>query len=86
TIAHPLLPPATKPHIPNHFPDTHPQFKHPHSPNLLQHLSKLLKHQAYQLTNVDSTIIPQKPKIPPYIQPITEPIPQLLQASISQIN
>ncbi|WP_186322271.1 2-C-methyl-D-erythritol 2,4-cyclodiphosphate synthase, partial [Bacillus mycoides] len=43
-------------------------------------------HQAYHLPNLHSTIIAQNPKIPPHIQSIREPITDLLETSIHNIN
>ncbi|WP_395947885.1 2-C-methyl-D-erythritol 2,4-cyclodiphosphate synthase [Bacillus sp. WP8] len=86
TLPHPSLPPIPQPHIPTHFPHTHPQFNHPHSFKLFHHLSPLLKQKPYTLLNIHSTIIPQKPKIPPYIQPISQKIPQPLHPHLTHLN
>lgn len=45
-----------------------------------------MKAEGYALSNVDCTIIAQKPKMAPYIQPIRERIAELLEAEVSQIN
>jgi len=86
TIADALLGAAAKGDIGKHFPDTDPEFKDADSAKLLQHVWKLLKDEGYELSNVDCTIIAQKPKMAPYIEPMRERIAQLLEASISQIN
>ncbi|MDM8149798.1 2-C-methyl-D-erythritol 2,4-cyclodiphosphate synthase [Priestia megaterium] len=86
TIADALLGAVAKGDIGKHFPDTDPEFKDADSAKLLQHVWKLLKDEGYELSNVDCTIIAQKPKMAPYIEPMRERIAQLLEASISQIN
>ncbi|MED4237991.1 2-C-methyl-D-erythritol 2,4-cyclodiphosphate synthase [Priestia megaterium] len=86
TIADALLGAAAKGDIGKHFPDTDPEFKDADSAKLLQHVWKLLKDEGYELSNVDCTIIAQKPKMALYIEPMRERIAQLLEASISQIN
>ncbi|MED4292361.1 2-C-methyl-D-erythritol 2,4-cyclodiphosphate synthase [Priestia megaterium] len=86
TIADALLGATAKGDIGKHFPDTDPEFKDADSAKLLQHVWKLLKDEGYELSNVDCTIIAQKPKMAPYIEPMRERIAQLLEASISQIN
>ncbi|WP_144558129.1 2-C-methyl-D-erythritol 2,4-cyclodiphosphate synthase, partial [Bacillus pumilus] len=53
---------------------------------LLHHLCPLGKEKGYTLLNIHSTIIAQKPKMPPYIQPISDNIPQALDADVTQLN
>ncbi|AQX52923.1 2-C-methyl-D-erythritol 2,4-cyclodiphosphate synthase [Priestia flexa] len=86
TIADALLGAIAQGDIGKHFPDTDPEFKDADSAKLLQHVWKLVKAEGYALSNVDCTIIAQKPKMAPYIQPIRERIAELLEAEVSQIN
>ncbi|MDT2048705.1 2-C-methyl-D-erythritol 2,4-cyclodiphosphate synthase [Priestia aryabhattai] len=86
TIADALLGAVAQGDIGKHFPDTDPEFKDADSAKLLQHVWKLVKEEGYALSNVDCTIIAQKPKMAPYIQPIRERIAELLEAEVSQIN
>ncbi|MED4588713.1 MULTISPECIES: 2-C-methyl-D-erythritol 2,4-cyclodiphosphate synthase [Priestia] len=86
TIADALLGAIAQGDIGKHFPDTDPEFKDADSAKLLQHVWKLVKAEGYALSNVDCTIIAQKPKMAPYIQPIRERIAELLDAEVSQIN
>jgi 2-C-methyl-D-erythritol 2,4-cyclodiphosphate synthase len=50
-----------------HFPDTDPQYKGIDSKKLLAHTMRLLREQGYELSNVDSTICLEKPKVNPHI-------------------
>ncbi|MEH7494700.1 2-C-methyl-D-erythritol 2,4-cyclodiphosphate synthase [Neobacillus niacini] len=72
--------------IGKHFPDTDPNFKDADSAKLMEHVWQLVKDRGYELVNADCTIIAQKPKMAPYIQPMKERIAELLDASPEQIN
>lgn len=53
--------------IGKHFPDTDPAYKGISSLKLLEHVTRLLGENGYGITNVDATIIAQKPKMAPHI-------------------
>lgn len=72
--------------IGKHFPDTDPEFKDADSAKLLQHVWQLVKENGYSLSNIDCTIIAQKPKMAPYIDQMRGRIAELLEADISQVN
>ncbi|MDR0140416.1 2-C-methyl-D-erythritol 2,4-cyclodiphosphate synthase [Metabacillus idriensis] len=72
--------------IGKHFPDTDPEFKDADSAKLLQHVWHLVKEKGYSLSNIDCTIIAQKPKMAPYIDQMRGRIAELLEADISQVN
>ncbi|TDL75137.1 2-C-methyl-D-erythritol 2,4-cyclodiphosphate synthase [Peribacillus frigoritolerans] len=72
--------------IGKHFPDTDPEFKDADSAKLLQHVWQLVKEKGYSLSNIDCTIIAQKPKMAPYIDQMRGRIAELLEADISQVN
>jgi 2-C-methyl-D-erythritol 2,4-cyclodiphosphate synthase len=72
--------------IGKHFPDTDPNFKDADSAKLMEQVWQLVKDRGYELVNADCTIIAQKPKMAPYIQPMKERIADLLNASPEQIN
>jgi 2-C-methyl-D-erythritol 2,4-cyclodiphosphate synthase len=46
----------------------------------------MVKADGYELSNVDCTIIAQKPKMAPYIEAMRERIAALLEVNISQVN
>lgn len=72
--------------IGRHFPDTDPEWKDADSAKLLAHIWKMVEDRGYVLGNVDATIIAQRPKMAPYIEPIKARIAELLNADVSQVN
>ncbi len=72
--------------IGRHFPDTDPAFKDADSAKLLEHIWKMIREKGYELVNADCTIIAQKPKMAPYIEPMKARIAELLECTPEQIN
>lgn len=72
--------------IGRHFPDTDPEWKDADSAKLLHYIWKMVEEKGYVLGNVDATIIAQRPKMAPYIEPIKNRIAELLNADPSQVN
>ncbi|MGG0719835.1 2-C-methyl-D-erythritol 2,4-cyclodiphosphate synthase [Robertmurraya massiliosenegalensis] len=72
--------------IGKHFPDTDPDFKDADSAKLLIHIWQIIKEKGYELVNADCTIIAQKPKMAPYIEPMKIRIAELLECEPGQIN
>ena len=72
--------------IGRHFPDTDPEWKDADSAKLLSYIWKIVEEKGYVLGNVDATIIAQRPKMAPYIEPMKSRIAALLNADVSQVN
>jgi len=72
--------------IGKHFPDTSADFKNIDSRILLRHVASLIKAHGYSVSNIDSTIIAQRPKLANYISAMRENIAEDLNASVEQIN
>lgn len=72
--------------IGKHFPDTDPQYKGISSLKLLGHVGGLLKEKGYQVGNIDSTVVAQRPKLAPYIQQMRQNIADMLGISIDQVS
>ncbi len=53
--------------IGSHFPDTDPKYKGADSIFLLSEAASLVRENGYEIVNIDSNIIIQKPKMAPYI-------------------
>ena len=53
--------------IGKHFPDTDPQYKGADSLVLLQVVAQRVKEAGYRVSNIDVTMIAQKPKLAPHI-------------------
>ncbi|MGD6777924.1 MULTISPECIES: 2-C-methyl-D-erythritol 2,4-cyclodiphosphate synthase [Bacillaceae] len=72
--------------IGKHFPDTDPAFKNADSAVLMEQVWAIVKEKGYTLGNVDCTIIAQKPKMAPHIEPMRKRIAELLEADMEQVN
>lgn len=53
--------------IGKHFPDTSPEFEGADSLELLRKTTAILKDNGYAVSNIDSTVVAQAPKMAPYI-------------------
>lgn len=62
-----LLGAAALSDIGKHFPDSDAKYKNISSLKLLEYVGKLINKNGYNIINIDSTIIAQKPKMSPYI-------------------
>ena len=72
--------------IGKHFPDSDPQYKGISSLLLLKYAWEKIVQKGYLLSNVDVTVIAQKPKLAPYISEMTQNIARTLHVSPDQIN
>ena len=81
-----LLGAAAMGDIGKHFPDTDPAYKGISSVKLLKHVGELLEEQLYIVSNIDATIIAQRPKMAPYIEDMRANIAEALHLETSQVN
>lgn len=72
--------------IGKHFPDTSNDFKGIDSKILLKQVGVLLDKEGYKISNIDSTICLQKPKIAPHIETIKETIAKVLSLEVNQVS
>ena len=72
--------------IGKHFPDTDPQYKRADSIELLKHVSALLHQQGYTISNIDATVIAQKPKLKDHIPQMCKNIADACGIQTSQVN
>jgi 2-C-methyl-D-erythritol 2,4-cyclodiphosphate synthase len=72
--------------IGQHFPDNSDEFKGIDSRILLKKVNALISEEGYQIGNIDSTVVLQKPKIEDYIPKIQEEMASVLQVDVSQIS
>lgn len=61
------------------FPDTDDLYKNADSTLLLKNVYKLVKEKGYVISNLDSNIIAQKPKMMPYIPKMKEILSDILE-------
>ena len=69
-----------------HFPDTDPAYKGADSLKLLEVVGQKVREAGYRVSNVDVTLIAQKPKVGPYIEAMTQNIANALQLPLSRVN
>jgi len=68
------------------FPDNDPGYKGADSLELLKKVARLVRAQNYELGNADCTIIAQRPRLAPYIDPMRENIARALGVDIARIS
>lgn len=72
--------------IGTHFPDTDPAYKGIASTLLLKQTGALLRENGFSVSNIDSTVCLQLPKIKPYIPRMREEIASCLQIEVSAVS
>lgn len=72
--------------IGTHFPDTDVRYKGADSLALLAHVRELLEQELLFISNIDATVIAQKPKMAPYIMTMRENVAKTLGIAVSQVN
>lgn len=72
--------------IGKHFPDTDDNYKGVSSIELLKKVKNILIRNGYEVSNIDSTIIAQKPKLLPYIELMRQNIADALEININFIS
>lgn len=72
--------------IGKHFPDTDPKYKGISSMVLLEHTYNLMVENGYEIGNIDSIIMCEKPKMAPHILSMRENIARVLHCELSQVN
>jgi 2-C-methyl-D-erythritol 2,4-cyclodiphosphate synthase len=69
-----------------HFPDTDPQYKGADSKVLLAHVFNIIKNKGFQVQNIDSTVILEKPKLNPHIPEMQDIISKLVEVESDRIS
>ncbi len=69
-----------------HFPDTDDQWKGVSSLILLKKTEKIVAELGYHITNIDTTIVAQQPKLAPHIQAMTRNIAECLKIHSDKVN
>ncbi len=72
--------------IGKHFPDTDPQYKGADSMKLLMNVAEKVKAAGYRVSNIDVTMIAQKPKLAPHISQMAANIAAAVQIDVSRVN
>ena len=72
--------------IGKHFPDTDPQYKGADSLRLLKIVAERVREAGYRVSNIDVTMIAQKPKLRPHIPQMEENIASAVGIDASRVN
>lgn len=69
-----------------HFPDTDPQYKGADSLKLLQLVGEKVAAKGYRISNVDVTLIAQRPKVGMHIPQMMQNIANALKLAVDRVN
>ena len=72
--------------IGKHFPDTDPRYENADSMVLLQNCFSLIAEKGYTITNIDATVIAQKPKLAPYINEMRQNIAKACRTAVENVS
>ena len=72
--------------IGKHFPDTDPQYKGADSLKLLEIVAQKVHAAGYRVSNIDVTMIAQRPKLRPHIQQMEQNIAGAVGIDVSRVN
>lgn len=69
-----------------HFPDTSPAYKGIDSKLLLQKTKQLIENKGYAISNIDSVICLQRPKVRPYIDDMRRCLAEILELEMDDCS
>lgn len=72
--------------IGSHFPDTDEKYKGADSIELLREAVRLVRECGYEIGNIDTTIIAQKPKMAPYIEKMRENLAVAMEIDTEKVS
>ena len=72
--------------IGRHFPDTDPKYKGADSLKLLENVVEKITAQGYRVSNIDVTMIAQKPKLLPHIPQMRQNIARAVGIDEKRVN
>lgn len=72
--------------IGQHFPDTDARYAGADSIQLLRHVNALIQSKGWQISNLDATILAQKPKLAPHILQMRKNLCEALGCSLDEVS
>ena len=72
--------------IGSHFPDTDPWYKGADSLKLLEACGRELREHGWRISNIDSTVVAQRPKLLPHVPQMRENIARALNIEVAQVS
>jgi 2-C-methyl-D-erythritol 2,4-cyclodiphosphate synthase len=85
-ISDALLGAASLGDIGRHFPDSDNAYKGIDSMILLKKVGELIEQNGYKISNIDATVVCQRPKLAPYAEQMRINISTCLKLDVSQVN
>lgn len=72
--------------IGKHFPDNDDRYKDIDSLVLLKKVCELIRNKGYEISNVDSTVLAQAPKLRPYIDEMRSKLAKAMKLDIDELS
>jgi len=72
--------------IGKHFPDTDPKFAGAYSIDLLKHVVALISKEDYVVSNIDTTLVLQKPKVMDFLAEMRQELANAMGVSLNQVS
>lgn len=72
--------------IGHHFPTSDPRFAHADSADFLRVALRLAREEGWEVSNIDSTVRAERPRLAPYIEHIRERIGEIAGVGIAQVS
>ena len=72
--------------IGRHFPPSDPQWKGAASDFFLRHAGELARDMGYQISNIDCTLICERPKIGPHADAMQNTLAEILNIDVSRVS
>ncbi len=72
--------------IGQHFPDTSEEYQNIDSRILLKKVAGLVDDQGFSVSNIDATIVAERPRLAPFIKEMRKRISQDLKVTIGQVS
>jgi 2-C-methyl-D-erythritol 2,4-cyclodiphosphate synthase len=72
--------------IGQHFPDSEPAYKDVDSMVLLKRVMKWAHEDGYRINQLDTTIVAEKPKLAPFVEPMKQRLSETLAIQMDRIN
>ncbi len=72
--------------IGKHFPDNDEKYKNADSIILLKEVCNIIRSHGYEISNIDSTIVAQAPKLRPYIDEMRSNLAEAMNIDIDDVS
>lgn len=72
--------------IGHYFPPTDPKWQGANSLVLLQQVHQIINDQGWQISNIDSTIVAERPKLKPHIKSMRDRLAETLQIDSNKVS